>query len=190
MLYPPAPSPIVAPSPLGRVSRARAAFSILAWVYVGAIGIQVLLAGVAVSVGPSLIAYHRIFAAFFLVLAPTVLVAAWIGHVGRGQRRLVLGLTGLLALQGGWIYLAQLTGIALIGAVHPVNALAMAIVAWRLARESSAYLPLGSSAPAAAVAPTVAAEPTVARYLQPWWRSGEPIPGAPAVEAPRRIVAI
>jgi hypothetical protein len=188
MLYPPAPSPIVAATPLGRVRRARAAFSVLAWTYVGAIAIQVFLAGIAVFVGPSLIGVHRGFAAVFLVLTTALLVAAYVGHVGRAQQRLAVALAGLLVLQGGSVLVAQLTGIALFGAFHPVNALAMAVVAWRLARESSAYLP-AIAARRRQVSAVDAPTPSAPRHVQPWWRSGEPIP-THGPEAPRGANAI
>jgi hypothetical protein len=190
MLYPPAPSPVVAATPLGRVHRARTAFSVLAWTYVAAVAAQVFLAGVAVFVGPSLIGYHMVFAAFFLLLTPALLVAGSVGHVGRSQQRLALALAGLLVLQGGLIHLAHLTGIALVGAFHPVTALAMAIVAWRLAMESSEYLALGARRRTAVAVAAPTPQASVARHLQPWWRSGEPIPAAASIDAPRGASAV
>jgi hypothetical protein len=182
MHYPPAPSPLVAPVSLGGIHRARAMFAVLAWAYAGAIAVQVFLAGVAVFVGPSLIGYHRVFAALFLVVTPALLIAAFVGHVGPSKQRLALGLAGLLVLQGGWVHLAHLTGIDLFGAFHPVNALAMAIVAWRLARESLAYLRVVDERPVDAVA---TAPTATDRHLQPWWRSGEPIPAQSSLSTPR-----
>lgn len=97
----------------------------VAWAVVGAIVIQVLLAGLAIAQlgGTGSFVTHvdmgRIFGIGFLLLVVTALLA------GAGRRRVLqaAGLLGLFIVQSFLPYMDDALGLPIIAALHPVNAL-------------------------------------------------------------------
>ncbi len=99
----------------------------VAWVVVGAIVVQVLLAGLSIAQlgGSGSFVTHvdvgRIFGVVFLLLVVTALLA------GAGRRRVLqaAGLLGLFAVQSFLPYMDEALGLPIVAALHPVNALVM-----------------------------------------------------------------
>jgi hypothetical protein len=131
----------------------RAAFAVVAWLFVAAIVVQVFLAGVGLFVrGIDTFSAHRALG-WLLHLAPlVVLLFAWGAHPGR----ITMWLSGLLLLLVGIqpFLPAMRNDMPFAAALHPVNALAIFAVglviaarATSLARspmagtESSALIP-------------------------------------------------
>jgi hypothetical protein len=118
------------------LARTRA-FPILAWFYLLALGIQVFFAGMYVFVGASNIELHRNMAHVIGITHALLFLAAVIGRVP--EKRAVLGLFGLLIVQGMLVHMGQWFGLWLIAAFHPVNALVLTYASYTLARRSTAY---------------------------------------------------
>jgi hypothetical protein len=131
----------------------RAAFAVVAWLFLAAIVFQVFLAGVGLFVqGIDTFSYHRALG-WLLHLGPLVVVLfAWGAHPGRTT----MWLSGLLILLVGIqpFLPAMRDDLPFVAALHPVNALAIfavglviALRATSLARspiaapESSALIP-------------------------------------------------
>jgi Family of unknown function (DUF6220) len=112
--------PLVRPAVRPR-SIARTTYRYATRAYVAAIGIQVLLAGVFVFVGPQMIELHKTFAHVFVALSATILVAAFAGRLPGTARRDALVTVGLLTLQGLLVHALVISPF--IAAFHPVNAL-------------------------------------------------------------------
>ncbi len=99
----------------------------VAWVVVGAIVVQVLLAGLSIAQlgGSGSFVTHvdvgRIFGIVFLLLVVTALLA------GAGRRRVLqaAGLLGLFVVQSFLPYMDEALGLPIVAALHPVNALVM-----------------------------------------------------------------
>jgi hypothetical protein len=99
----------------------------VAWLVVGAIVVQVLLAGLSIAQlgGTGSFLTHvevgRIFGLVFLLLVVTALLA------GAGRRRVLqaAGLLGLFVIQSILPYMDEALGLPIIAALHPVNALVM-----------------------------------------------------------------
>ena len=113
------------------------AFPILAWAYLGALGIQVFFAGMYVFVGASNIELHRNMAHVIGLLTFLLIVAVFVGRVP--EKRLVFGVLGLLVVQGMLVHMGQWFGLWTIAALHPVNALVLTYASLVLAKRSSAY---------------------------------------------------
>jgi hypothetical protein len=123
---------------------ARIVYVILVWLFLAAITVQVLLAGLAIFGDPRDISIHRQFG-YLLHLSPIlILIAAAVGRVGRTTLPWVGALVAVTLAQP---LLPMLRGTSeLLAAFHPVLALVMFAVAARLAWTSLALLP-GRSAP-------------------------------------------
>ena len=117
-------------------ARSRA-FPVLAWAYLAALGIQVFFAGMFVFVGASNIELHRNMAHVIGILTGLLLLSVFVGRVP--EKRLVLGVLGLLVLQGMLVHVNQWFGLSMIAALHPVNALVLTYASLSLAKRSSAY---------------------------------------------------
>lgn len=117
-------------------ARSRA-FPVLAWAYLAALGIQVFFAGMFVFVGASNIELHRNMAHVIGALTLLLFVAVFAGRVP--ERRLLLGVLGLLIVQGMLVHVNQWFGLSMIAALHPVNALVLTYASLTLAKRSSAY---------------------------------------------------
>ena len=121
-------SPSVPSVPLARPvaaprSVARLAYRYATRVYVAAIGVQVLLAGMYVFGGPELLVLHKTFAHLFIALSTVILVSALAGRLAAPARRDALVTVGLLLVQGLLVHALVISPF--IAAFHPVNALLM-----------------------------------------------------------------
>jgi Family of unknown function (DUF6220) len=123
---------------------ARIAYVILVWLFLAAITVQVLLAGLAIFGDPRDISVHIQFG-YLLHLSPLlILIAAGVGRVGRTTLLWVGALVAVTLVQP---LLPMLRGTSeLLAAFHPVLALVMFAIAARLAWTSLALLP-GRQAP-------------------------------------------
>jgi hypothetical protein len=123
---------------------ARIVYVILVWLFLTAITVQVLLAGLAIFGDPRDISIHIQFG-YLLHLSPIlILIAAAVGRVGRTTLLWVGALVAVTLVQP---LLPMLRGTSeLLAAFHPVLALVMFAIAARLAWASLALLP-GRSAP-------------------------------------------
>jgi hypothetical protein len=103
----------------------RTVHGVVAWAVVGAIVLQVLLAGLSIPQlgGSGSFVTHvdvgRIVGVVFLVLLVTALLA----RVGRRRIGQAAGLLGLYVVQSFLPYMDP--GLPLVAALHPVNALVM-----------------------------------------------------------------
>ena len=110
--------PVAAPR-----SIARLAYRYATRLYVPAIGVQVLLAGMYVFAGPDLLVLHKTFAHLFIVLSTVIVVSALAGRLPAPARRDALVTVGLLVIQGLFVHALVISPY--IAAFHPVNALVM-----------------------------------------------------------------
>jgi hypothetical protein len=90
-----------------------------------------------VFVGASNIELHRNMAHVIGITHVLLFLATVIGRVP--EKRAVLGLFGLLIVQGMLVHMGQWFGLWLIAAFHPVNALVLTYASYTLARRSTAY---------------------------------------------------
>ena len=115
---------------------ARTGLAVLAWLFVGCIVIQIFLAGLGVFDSPTAFVTHREFGYVFGWLTLVMVVLA---IVGRSGRRLI-GLSALtlvlFALQS--VFVAVRVDYPAIAALHPVNGVALLLVAIAVARGSMA----------------------------------------------------
>ncbi|MCC3375230.1 DUF6220 domain-containing protein [Cohnella sp. REN36] len=116
-----------------RVRYGRWAYSILAWVLLICIVVQVLLAGIALFEDSEAWNWHRTFVHLFEYLSIILFI---LGFVGKLSRKFIWGSLGLFVLFNVQYYTAH--GIA--GALHPVLALALFWGALALARGSTSFL--------------------------------------------------
>jgi hypothetical protein len=117
---------------------ARIGYRLLAWAFVGCIGIQLFLVGLDVFHVLGDTSVHRSFAYVYGWLAPGMVLLAGIGRCPRRQLGLTVLLLVLFALQ---TYLPTLAGRApLLAALHAVNALAIAWLAVHLAQRTPPLL--------------------------------------------------
>lgn len=104
----------------------------IAWLMLAAVAAQVFLAGYAVTADPAAWLWHIRFVHF---LETPPLVLAGIAGFGKGPRLLLwlpLVVFGLIWLQ----YLLINVPSGIVNALHPTNAIAIAILAWTAARVS------------------------------------------------------
>ena len=118
------------------LARTRA-FPILAWAYLAAIAVQMFFAGMYVFVGASHVELHRNMAHVIGLISILLLVSTFVGRAP--ERRLALGVFGLLIVQGMLVHMGQWFGLWMIAALHPVNALVLSYAAYTLARRSNAH---------------------------------------------------
>ena len=108
-------------------SMVRQVHGVVAWMVVGAIVLQVLLAGMAIPQlgGKTGFVTHvdigRIAGILFLALVITALLS----RAGRRRVLQAAGLLGLYVVQSFLPYMDDALGLPILAALHPVNALAM-----------------------------------------------------------------
>lgn len=116
-----------------RVKYCRLAYSILAFVFLICIIVQVYLAGMALFGDSELWKYHRSFVPMFGSIS---LILFILGIVGKLNRTMIWGSLGLFVL----ISLQYITALHIAGALHPVLALALFGVSLVLVRGSYPFL--------------------------------------------------
>ncbi|MFO7271339.1 DUF6220 domain-containing protein [Sphaerobacter thermophilus] len=119
-----------------RGHRSRVAFRILAWLFVGCVLVQVLIAGLAIFDTPLRWSWHENFVHFFEYLPLILLVLAFTGRMPHRVRWLSFGAFALIGLQYAFIGMARDWNMPVIAALHPVNALLIFWVAVFLARSA------------------------------------------------------
>ena len=124
-----------------RVAWARYGYVVVAGVFAACVLVQVYVAGMAVFVDPANWSLHAGFVHAFEPLLPVLLILAFLGGL---PRRLKLAPVGLFALVSVQYATASAFG-SMVAAVHPVNAVAIFLLAlltarraWPLASGSSA----------------------------------------------------
>ena len=120
---------------------ARIVYAVLVWVFLAAVTVQTLLAGLAIFGDPRDIGLH-IQVGYILHLSPIlILVAAAVGRVGRSTLLWVGALVVATFIQP---LLPSMAGSsAFLAALHPVLALVIFAIAARLAWTSLALLRTG-----------------------------------------------
>ena len=128
------------PRVVREIGRPRLLFAGAAWLFVACIVVQVFLVGLDIfaKLEGSI---HRDFAYVYGWLAPVLVLLARGTHVPVGTRSLTLALLVLFAAQTVMPSLKD--QYPLIAALHPVNALAIFVVAIILARRAGAGLRQG-----------------------------------------------
>ncbi len=108
----------------------RYAFAILGTVFLICVLIQVFLAGMAVFVNPANWGWHITFIHFFELIPLFMLLAGWLGRVGKKMMWQTVGVFGLIFVQ----YLTANLRPALpaLAALHPVTAIPLAALAYTL----------------------------------------------------------
>jgi len=106
------------------------------WLFAGCVVIQVFLAGLGVFDDPGSFVTHREFGYTFGWLTLVVLVLALVGRMGRRVVGGSLLLLVLFALQS--VFVALREDMPTIAALHPVNGMAILLLAITLARASRA----------------------------------------------------
>jgi hypothetical protein len=119
---------------------ARAAFVVVAWLFVACSIIQVFLAGLGVFAGAQNFATHRDFGYLFGLLTIVLIALALVGRMPRRFVGLTVLLLVLFALQSVFI-VAWRSGAPAVAALHPVNALLIVGLSAMLARRGRALAP-------------------------------------------------
>ncbi|MBX5446578.1 MAG: hypothetical protein IRZ30_15555 [Sphaerobacter sp.] len=119
-----------------RGHRSRVAFRILAWLFVGCVLVQVLIAGLAIFDTPLRWSWHENFVHMFEYLPLILLVLAFTGRMPRRIRWVSFGAFAMIGMQYAFIGLARDLNIPAIAALHPVNAMLIFWVALFLARSA------------------------------------------------------
>ncbi|HEY8171386.1 MAG TPA: DUF6220 domain-containing protein [Candidatus Limnocylindria bacterium] len=112
----------------------RLAFAITAVIFLACVVLQVFLAGLGVFAGESNFELHRNFGYLFGWLTLVLLVLAIVGRLGRELIVESAALLVLFALQS--VFVALRTDLPWVAALHPVNALAIFLIAARLVARS------------------------------------------------------
>ena len=124
-------------------NRAQTGLAVVAWLFVGCLFVQIFLAGLGVFDSASAFETHRDFAYLFGWLTLVMLILAAVGRVSRS----LLGLTALalvlFALQS--VFVALRSDYPAIAALHPVNGVALLLVAIVIARRATALRAVPSS---------------------------------------------
>jgi hypothetical protein len=113
---------------------ARNGLAIVAWLFVLCIFIQIFLAGLGVFDDPNAFITHREFGYTFGWLTLVLLVLAAIGRTGRRMIGLAALTLVLFALQS--VLVALRTDYPSVAALHPVNGVALLLVAIVIARSA------------------------------------------------------
>ena len=113
---------------------ARNGLAIVAWLFVLCIFIQIFLAGLGVFDDPNAFITHREFGYTFGWLTLVLLVLAAIGRTGRRLIGLAALTLVLFALQS--VLVALRTDYPSVAALHPVNGVALLLVAIVIARSA------------------------------------------------------
>lgn len=108
-----------------RVSWARYGYVLVGGVFAACVIVQVYVAGMAVFVDPGNWSLHAGFVHIFEPLLPILLALAFLGRLPRPLKLAPVGLFALLSVQ----YATASAFGSMVAAVHPVNALAILLVA-------------------------------------------------------------
>ena len=132
-------------------SIARTFHLFVSWLLIAGLVAQVFLAGLGVFDGPASFATHR-DVGYSLSLLPLVLIiAGWLGGLGRRLALLAL-LTGVLfVLQS--VFVVMRTSAPAVAALHPVNGFLILLLAIVIARESWQARSAATATPTAAPTP-------------------------------------
>ena len=136
---------------------ARAAFVVVAWLFVACTVIQVFLAGLGVFAGAQNFATHRDFGYLFGLLTIVLIALALVGRMPRRFVGLTVLLLVLFVLQSVFI-VAWRSGAPAVAALHPVNALLIVGLSAMLARRARelAPPPIGTATATRAAGPAEA----------------------------------
>jgi hypothetical protein len=104
---------------------------LVARLLLGGIVLQLFFAGLGVF-GVASFLPHVIWGTIVVIASIAVPLLAWHGHLGATLLRQSWLLVGLMVLQGALVDLGRLAPI--ISALHPVNAMVLALVTFELAR--------------------------------------------------------
>jgi mercuric ion transport protein len=115
---------------------ARTGLAVVAWLFVGCIFVQIFLAGLGVFDTASAFETHRDFAYLFGWLTLVMLILAAVGRVPRSLLGLAALTLVLFALQS--VLVALRSDYPVVAALHPVNGVALLIVAIVIARRATA----------------------------------------------------
>lgn len=129
------------------MANVRRAHEGASWLFAACVVVQVFLAGLGVFDDPAAFVTHREFGYLFGWLTLVMLVLALVGRMGR---RIVGGsllLLVLFALQS--VLVALRDSQPAVAALHPLNGMAILLVAVALARTSRAWRGTAARAPAA-----------------------------------------
>ena len=119
---------------------ARSLFLVAAWLFVASLFIQLFLAGLGVFAGAQNFVTHRDFGYLFGWLTIILLVLALVGRLPRRTVGLTALILLLFILQSVFIA-AWRSGAPAIGALHPVNAFVILLLAVVLARRAREFAP-------------------------------------------------
>ena len=125
----------------------RMAYLVLAWLYVVAIVVQVLLIGLNLFAGESTRSVHVEFGHWVGVLPVLMLIVAFAGHLPGPAKALAGWQLGVFMLQSE-VFAAIRSLIPLLAAFHPVLAMVAFALAVYNARRASAWVRVPAQPPA------------------------------------------
>ncbi len=125
----------------------RVAFVVTAWLFLACVVVQFFLAGLGVFAGSSNFEIHRNFGYLFGWLTLLLLILGIAGRVGRRFIGPAAVLLVLFAFQS--VFIALRADVPVAAALHPVNGLAIFLVAFLVATQSVSLL--SGTAPNAAL---------------------------------------
>jgi hypothetical protein len=105
------------------VQRARVAYALLAWLFVGGVILQVFLAGLALMVDPLRIEQHRTLGHLVLLIPCGLLAAGLFARLPRRQFGLTALLLGLSLVHSSFVYVPANGDADFLRAFHLVNTL-------------------------------------------------------------------
>ena len=115
-------------------SIARTLHTVVAWVFVAALVVQVWLAGRGVFESPTMFDTHRNLGYTLSLFTIVLLVLGILGGMGRRPAILAVVIFGLFILQSVLVLMRDLTPA--VAALHPVNGFLILFLAIVLARDS------------------------------------------------------
>ena len=115
-------------------SIARTLHTVVAWVFVAALVVQVWLAGRGVFESPAMFDTHRNLGYTLSLFTIVLLVLGILGGMGRRPAILAVVIFGLFILQSVLVLMRESTPA--VGALHPVNGFLILLLAIVLARDS------------------------------------------------------
>ena len=116
-------------------STARTVHTVVAWVFVAALVIQVWLAGRGVFESPSVFATHRDVGYTLSIFTILLFVLGLLGGMGRRVAILAAAIFVLFIMQSVFVVMRDSTPA--VAALHPVNGFLILFLAIVLARDSS-----------------------------------------------------
>ena len=115
-------------------SIARTLHTVVAWVFVAALVVQVWLAGRGVFESPTMFDAHRNLGYTLSLFTIVLLVLGILGGMGRRPAILAVVIFGLFILQSVFVLMRESTPA--VAALHPVNGFLILFLAIVLARDS------------------------------------------------------